>query len=179
MSKVLNGYNLSNERANLINEIQEVCLKKKCWKRIEIDTKSAIGTTLVIGPSAISLEFKNLNIVQEPHMPSKVLFSKFLRPGNDKKYFGKSDKTPITGDEIEKAVDCLIQTIENNCFASVSEKFQDCSVCLEKTNLTTKCHHPLCKNCWEKIEKRNEMGQDPDSDDYEFARCPICRKSQH
>ena len=178
MSRVLNVANLSTERAELINEFQELC-QTNDWHHIKIETNSAIEPTLVIGPSCLRLDFKNSNLVHEPYMPSKILFSRFLRPGNDKKHFGKCDKPPISGDELEKAVDRLIQYFENNTIVRVSDIFQECSVCLEPTNLKTMCNHPLCKSCWKKIEKQNEMGQDPDSDDYEFARCPICRKSQH
>ena len=177
MSRVLNGANLSTERAELIKKIQEFCQTKK-WHNINIDTKSAIETTLVIGPTCLRLDFKNLNLVHEPYMPSKMLFAKFSRLSNKNKTKRNMDKSSISGDEIEKAVDCLIQTIEHSCFASVSETFQECSVCLEKTNFTTKCRHPLCKTCWKRIEKQNEMGQDPDSLNFRFAKCPICRKQQ-
>lgn len=170
MSRVLNGYNLSNERAELITKLQKLCQTNE-WHRIKIETNSAIETTLVIGPSCLRLDFKNSNLVHEPYMPSKMLFSKFSMPSN-------KNKTPITGDEIEKAVDCLIQTIEHSCFASVSETFQECSVCLEKTNFTTKCNHPLCKTCWKKIEKQNDKRHNCESHDYELARCPMCRKEQ-
>ena len=177
MSKVFNVNNLSNERAELIKKIQELCQTKKCHT-IKIDNQSAVETSLSIGPTFIRLDFKNLNLVHEPYMPSKMLFAKFSRLSNTNKTLRNMDKSPISGDEIEKAVDCLIQTIENNCFASVSETFQDCSVCLEKTNFTTKCHHPLCKTCWKRIEKQNERGQNVESSRFVLARCPICRKEQ-
>jgi hypothetical protein len=163
MSRVFNANNLSNERVELIKEIQELCQREKCHT-IKINNQSAVEPTLLIGPSFIRLDFKNLNLVHEPYIPSKMLFSNFSRP--------------LTGDEIEKAVDILIQTIENNWFPSVSEKFQDCSVCLEATNYTTKCHHPLCKTCWKKIDKQNEKGQNVESSEFVLARCPICRKEQ-
>ena len=180
MSRVLNVANLSNERAELINEFQELCQTKKCHT-IKIDNQSAVESTLVIGPSCFRLDFKNSNLVHEPYMPSYILFSKLSRPTNMKKkqnWFGVPDDTPITVDEIEKAVDCLIQYFENKRFEPVSETFQECSVCLEVTNLKTMCNHPLCTNCWKKIEKLNDKKQNCECEGYELARCPICRKEQ-
>lgn len=170
MSRVLNVANLSNERTELITELQELCQTNE-WHHIKIESNSAIETTLVIGPSCLRLDFKNSNLVHEPYMPSKMLFSKLSIPSN-------KDKTPISGDEIEKAVDCLIQYFENNTIVRVTDIFQECSVCLETTNFTTKCHHPLCKSCWKKIEKQNDKRQNCESHDYELSRCPICRKEQ-
>jgi hypothetical protein len=160
MARVFNVNNLSNERAELIKEIQELCRTKK-YHTIKIDTQSAVETSLSIGPTFIRLDFKNLNLVHEPYMPSKMLFSNFSIPSR-----------PIAGVEIEKAVDLLIQTIENNCFASVSETFQECSVCFEATNLKTMCNHCVCKDCWKKIDNLSE------SDHYVLPMCPICRKQQ-
>jgi len=165
MSRVFNAKNLSTERTELIKEIQELCQAKICHS-IKIENESAIETILLVGKWYIRLDFRNLNLACEAIMPSKIIICKF----SDKK---------LSKDDIEKGVDFLIQTFENNSFARISDRFEDCSVCMELTNFTTKCHHPLCKKCWKKIEKENEKGQNTDSSNFKFPKCPICRKSQH
>jgi hypothetical protein len=165
MSRVFNAKNLSTERAELIKEIQELCQTKICHS-IKIENESAIETILIVGKWYMRLDFRNLNLVHEPYIPSKIIICQF--PGKK-----------LSKDDIEKGIDILIQTFENNSFARISDKFEDCSVCMELTNFTTKCHHPLCKKCWKKIEKENEKGQNTDSSNFKFPKCPICRKSQH
>lgn len=66
--------------------------------------------------------------------------------------------------------------------SNIKLKYEECSVCYELTKTKTKCKHPLCYKCWEKIiENLNgESEEDAEEDEEEeelIPVCPICRKS--
>lgn len=73
---------------------------------------------------------------------------------------------PVLQTEIE-----FFEDIPNIIF-----KGEDCSICLEKTNTTTKCKHYLCVPCFQQINLIEEENEDDDDDEHLKRPCPICRK---
>lgn len=70
----------------------------------------------------------------------------------------------VTDDEPNKE---LLALHELFAFDNVTSIYTPCSVCHETTKTKTKCNHPLCYRCWEKLFA-NQFGG--------IIKCPICRK---
>lgn len=63
---------------------------------------------------------------------------------------------------------------------NVKNRNENCCVCFERTRSKTKCGHPLCYVCWDKIKLKDEHGEEEGSDDdgdEEYRKpCPLCRQ---
>ena len=69
----------------------------------------------------------------------------------------------VTDDEADKEILALQELFT---FDNVTSIYTPCSVCHGITKTKTKCNHPLCYRCWEKLFTCQ----------IEIIKCPICRK---
>ena len=78
------------------------------------------------------------------------------------------------------SLDNITSELEKQCaeslFISPNVKlvYEDCSVCQECTTTKTKCKHPLCYPCWEKIKQVENSNFIENTTTYQL--CPICRE---
>ena len=78
------------------------------------------------------------------------------------------------------SLDNITSELEKQCaeslFISPNVKlvYEDCSVCQECTTTKTKCKHPLCYSCWEKIKQVENSNFIENTTTYQL--CPICRE---
>lgn len=182
-SVIFNSHTLSQQREELIAEIQNI-LKTAIIETIKIKSNSSINSKIVLHKHFIRLDLTDYNFVPPKIMPSKLLGSVYSRD-----YTNPS--CAMTNEEIVKAVDVLIEKIATLPYQPVRDHYEECSICYEMTNKITKCNHPLCNACWDKIddiyekkmddiEREAEMNnRDVDFEDERtaFPCCPICRNS--
>ena len=76
---------------------------------------------------------------------------------------------------------CIIDSIKKKNayiqlfnFEHVELSYSECSICKEHTMTKTKCKHPLCYECQEKIKETHFT--DEDDDTFATQDCPICRQ---
>lgn len=133
------------------------------------------------------------------NFPSKMLFSKhdridFQKESKNKtsisikEWYAIVDKNkalvdlPISLNEIENAVDTLIDVIQEISFDKKYNRFsfventpmmrkniQECAVCYEDTTGITDCKHPLCLPCLEQLQMRCDRH-------FMTNDCPLCRQ---
>jgi len=167
------------ESSKLVDVLQQTVKRSSNPIRITLDNDSAILCEVVVVGSGIRLDLTDYNFSPPKIMPSTMLSPVYTRPYNkNKDVFIYIPKSKITDEEIEEAVNQLIQIIDTMFY-------QECCVCLEMTNKITKCNHSLCEGCWGKIDKISNdkfeqaeyEGIEDDDLDYDslMPHCPMCR----
>ena len=54
--------------------------------------------------------------------------------------------------------------------SNIKLTWDKCPCCFDETKTKTPCNHPMCIECWGKLELKQE-----DDDDYYIQICPICK----
>lgn len=173
---------LREQQHELIAVIQDTIDNYRQPIRILLENDSSVISEVEVSCSSITLGLTDYNFTPPKVIPSRVLASVFQKPSNVSK--------TLTNEDIKEAVIKLIQIIDTISYPKVSQNFQECSVCLEMTNKTTKCLHPLCESCGNVMEKMFLKKFDAAAAEAEYEKrgidwtdkrtkmpcCPMCRK---
>ena len=176
---------LREQDTELIAVIQDSIDNYRQPIRILLENDSSVISEVTVSCSGITLDSSDYNFTPPKVIPSRVLASVFQRPSKVS-YVSNS----LTATEIKESVIKLIQIIDTISYPKVSQDFQECSVCLEMTNKTTKCLHPLCESCGDVMEKMFLKKFDAAAAEAEYEKrgidwtdkrtkmpcCPMCRK---
>jgi len=172
-------------------------IKEKGVKRIALKLKIdeidsiKVKTEIVCQSASMRFDIETTDIKkhsQTVNFPSGLLFSKYIdRPKVD----GTLDSSPLTEEEVKKAMKELTKILKNLKFNKMENKIlseapknklfdskfvQECSVCLEPTKGKTPCQHFLCYPCWQGIQQRFcECRNESDEEIFCDRPCPVCR----